>query len=145
MNLRQTFVLAVLLWMPQAQSHHAFAPVYEEKRTITVEGVVTEFRLVNPHATISVDVTDAAGNVVQWSIELSGRLNLTVGGWTEDSVSVGEHVTISGNPTHTGSPRIFLRRLVRADGTELLTPGAERRSAIEEDRRQRALRRGQQN
>ena len=69
-------VTALLLVAGAANSHHAFAPVYDGGRTVTVEGVVTEFRLVNPHATISMDVTDDAGNVVQWSVELSGKLNL---------------------------------------------------------------------
>jgi hypothetical protein len=130
-------LLALALSMA-ADAHHAFSPVFDESRTISVAGVVTEFRLVNPHAWMTVDVTDEAGNVVQWTVEFGGRLNLTVGGWTDDSIQAGERITVSGNPTHTGSPRLFFRRLVRADGTELVPPGAERIDAIEEERRQRA-------
>ena len=47
-----------------AISHHAFSPVYDEKRLITVVGVVTQFRFVNPHAMMSMNVTDEAGKVV---------------------------------------------------------------------------------
>ncbi|HEY5566306.1 MAG TPA: hypothetical protein VIM81_03565, partial [Gammaproteobacteria bacterium] len=88
--------------------------------------------------------SDDAGNVVEWTVEFSGRLNLTVGGWTDDTISPGERVTVSGNPTHTGSPRMFFRRLVRADGTELRPPSAARQGAIEEERRQRARARAEQ-
>ena len=39
--------------------HHAFSPVYDSKRSVTVAGVVTEFRFVNPHAMLSLEVNDA--------------------------------------------------------------------------------------
>ncbi|MGH6692738.1 MAG: DUF6152 family protein, partial [Gammaproteobacteria bacterium] len=47
----------LLLTAAEAVPHHAFSPVYDEKRVITVVGVVTEFRFVNPHAMLLMDVT----------------------------------------------------------------------------------------
>jgi len=139
------FVVPVLaLSATGASSHHAFSPVYDDKRVITVVGVVTQFRFVNPHAMMSMNVTDEAGKVVSWTVEFAGRLNLSGVGWTADSIKAGERVTVTGNPTHTGSQRLFFRRLVRADGTELLPAAAQRLSAIEEERRQRTLQRNQQ-
>ncbi len=138
------FVVEVLvLSLPGVSAHHAFSPVYDEKQVITVEGVVTEFKFVNPHAMMLLDVTDA-GKVVKWTVEFAGRLNLSEAGWTADSIKAGEHVTVTGNPTHTGSSRMFFRRLVRPDGTELLPGSAQRLNAIEEERRQRARQRNQQ-
>ena len=125
-------------------SHHAFSPVYDSNRVITVEGVVTQFRFVNPHAMMFMDVTDETGKVVKWVVEFAGSLNLSEVGWTAGSVKAKERVTVSGNPTHTGSQRMFFRKLVRADGTELLPAGPQRLTAIEEERRQRALQRNQQ-
>jgi hypothetical protein len=90
------------------------------------------------------DVTDDTGKVVKWVVEFAGRLNLSGVGWTADSIKAGERVTVNGNPTHTGSQRMFFRRLVRADGTELLPAGPQRLNAIEEERRQRASQRNQQ-
>jgi len=103
---------------------------------------VTSFRLVNPHAMLTMDVTDDAGKVVKWTVEFAGRLNLTVSGWTDDTITAGERVTVTGNPTHTGSARLFFVQLVRADGTELRS-GDERLKAIEEERRQRTKERDQ--
>jgi len=137
-------VPALVLSVDVARPHHAFSPVYDEKRTITVEGVVTQFKFANPHAMMFMDASDAAGKVVKWTVEFSGQLNLAHGGWTAETIKPGERVTVTGNPTHTGSSRMFFRQLVRADGTQLLPPGAERLSAVEEERRQRALKRGQQ-
>src|SRR5438309_8562339 len=72
-----------------------------------------------------------------------GRLNLSNLGWTADSIKSGEHVTVTGNPTHSGLERIAFKRLARADGTELLPAGPQRSQTLEEERRQRALRRNQ--
>jgi len=92
------------------------------------------------------DVADESGKVkvLLWTVEFAGRLNLSEVGWTAESIKTGERVTVTGNPTHTGSQRIFFRRLVRADGTELLPAGPQRLTAIEEERRQRARQRDQQ-
>ena len=146
MNPRRTCSFAFLLLILHTTagiSHHAFSPVYDDQRTITVSGVVTQFKFVNPHAMMSMDVTDASGKVTKWTVEFAGRLNLSNVGWTEQSIKSGEQVTVSGNPTHTGSARIFFRKLVHADGSELLPAAPQRAAALEEERRQRALQRNQ--
>ena len=125
-------------------AHHAFGPVYDANRVITVEGVVTEFKFVNPHAMMFMDVTDETGKTVRWVVEFAGRLNLSEHGWTAQSVKASERVKVTGNPTHSGSQRMFFRELVRPDGTKLLPAPAQRLDAIEEERRQRALQRNQQ-
>jgi hypothetical protein len=124
-------------------SHHAFSPVYDGKRTITVDGVVTQFRFVNPHAMMLLDVKDKTGKVVTWNVEFAGRLNLEESGWTATSIKPGERVKVTGNPAWTGPQRMAFVKLVRADGTELDQGAAQRLSAIEEERRQRAAKRTQ--
>ena len=147
MKPRRTLLLGLVMLISAegVYAHHARSPVYNASRSVTVEGLVTEFNFFNPHAEISLDVTDDAGKLVEWSIELAGKLNLTVGGWTDDSVMVGERVVITGNPTYTGSPGLWLVRLIRADGSELLLPGTVRSNALEDERRRRIEERDQQN
>jgi hypothetical protein len=139
-------VLSILiLTAAGASAHHAFSPVYDAKRTIDVEGVVTQFRFVNPHAMLLMDVTDKkTGKVVKWNVEFAGRLNLEEAGWTAESIKVGERVKVTGNPAWKSEQRMAFVRLVRADGTKLEPGGAQRVSAIEEERRQRAKERTQQ-
>lgn len=127
-----------------AHAHHAFSPVYDGSRTVTVAGVVTAFRLVNPHALMAVDVRDATGKVTSWEVEFDGRLSLTNGGWNDDTIKVGERVSVTGNPTHTDSPRMFFVTLQRADGSSLQRPAIQRVQALEEERRQRIEQRKQQ-
>ena len=77
-------VLLVALSVGPAGAHHAFSAVYDDRQTVTVEGVVTQFKFVNPHALMSMDVTDKSGKVVTWTVEFAGRLNLAEGGWTAE-------------------------------------------------------------
>jgi len=138
------FVLTTLaLFVEPAISHHSFAPVYDAKRMVTVKGVVTQFKFVNPHAMMFMNVTDDNGKIVKWTVEFAGSLNLTNIGWTAETIKAGEQVTVTGNPTHTASPRMFFLKLVRPDGTEVLPAEGQRYSAIEEERRQRAKAREQ--
>jgi hypothetical protein len=146
MRLLRASLLTMLLpavCVTEAMSHHSFSAVYDDAKLITVSGVVTEFKFVNPHALMTMDVTDASGKITKWTIEFAGRLNLSNVGWTANSIKSGERVTVTGNPTHTGSDRLAFKRLVRTDGTELLPAGPQRSKTLEEERRQRALQRNQ--
>lgn len=146
MNYSRVFLLVLaFLVLNQAlpDAHHAFSPVYDGKKTITVDGVVTEFRFVNPHAMMLMEVKDKTGKVVTWNVEFAGRLNLEESGWTATSIKPGERVTVTGNPAWTSPQRMAFVKLVRPDGTTLEPGAAQRSSAVEEDRRQQAAKRTQ--
>lgn len=137
-------LVILMLSVKTASSHHSSSPVFDGSTTITIVGVVTQFEFVNPHSSLVIDVTDDAGKIVPWTVELAARLNLSQWGWTADSIKAHERVTVIGNPARTGAPRMLFAKLVHADGTELLPAGPQRTNLIEEERRQRALQRGQQ-
>src|SRR6185503_12221605 len=64
MKLTHSLGLSVLLSaLPYrvTTAHHAFSPVYDGSKTVTIAGTLTDFRLVNPHAMMTVDVVDKAG------------------------------------------------------------------------------------
>jgi hypothetical protein len=140
-GLRGSFAIIVvmLLFGRTAASHHGFAAVYDGTRSVSVSGVVTQFKFVNPHAMLFMDVTDASNKITKWTIEFDGRLNLSEGGWTADTIKAKERLTVTGNPTHeAGTQRMFFLKLTRADGKELLRPSDSRLNTIDEERRQRA-------
>ena len=136
-------ILVFALSATAASPHHSFSAVYDDKRAVTVSGVVTQFRFVNPHAMLHLDVTDDSGKVTTWVVEFAGRLNLSEVGWTAQSLMPGERVTVTGNPTHAASQQIAFVKLVKADGTTLLPAAAQRADALEEERRERARQRTQ--
>lgn len=146
MGMARTCVAGVLLIASQSATlagHHAFSAVYDAKKTIEVEGVVTEFRFVNPHAMMLMKVKNKAGKVETWTVEFPGPLNLREGGWTAQSIKPGERLKVIGNPAWKSATQMAFQKIVRADGTELLGTGAKRLESIEQERRDRAAKRGQ--
>src|SRR5204863_119907 len=82
-----------------------------DTRQTIVTTVLTQLRFVSPHAKMYLDAKDASGKVEKWVVEFDGRLNLSNFGWTADSIKSGEHVIVTGNPSHTEPKRIFFIKL----------------------------------
>ncbi|MDA1373058.1 MAG: DUF6152 family protein [Proteobacteria bacterium] len=139
------FILPALLFGGVGQAHHSFFAVFDGEQTVTVKGAVTEFRMVNPHAMMHIDATDADGNVQSWSVEFDGRLHLSRAGWNPDTFKIGQVLEVTGNPARSGSPMMFFNRSVDANGAEIRRPRLELEDSIEEQRRQRRALRDAQN
>ncbi len=118
-------VMSVVLVVP-ATAHHAFNVFYDDTRTISIEGVVTSFRLVNPHSEMLVDVTDAAGNVVPWRIlARTSATNLRRQGLQPETF-IGKKLTIEGNPTRReGGTAMTAGTLTFEDGNVVCFGGCD--------------------
>jgi len=57
----------MMLVVSTAWAHHSGAGV-DRTKTVTITGVVKEFRWTNPHSWIDLEVTDAKGVPTVWSI-----------------------------------------------------------------------------
>ena len=91
-----------------ANAHHS-AVMYEEERTITLEGVVKEFQYTNPHSWLLVDVTNAEGPTTLL------RAGIRIG-----DLSPGTELSITGRPMKDGRPAAAWHHAVRkSDGREL--------------------------
>ena len=108
-----------------AVGHHSFV-AFDEESAITVTGTVTDFRFVNPHTYFFVDVTDDAGETVNFRVETETRNDLYRNGWREDSLAVGDVLSVTVNPARNANRRYGrLLSLVKADGTFLDIPNLE--------------------
>lgn len=96
MKARAILVVAGLLPAVPALAHHSFAAEYYADRPVELTGTVTLLEWTNPHARIYIDVTDEAGNTVNWDFELGPPNGLMRQGWRRDSLQPGQVVTISG-------------------------------------------------
>ena len=140
MNLEQLLLIPALLLPSITTAHHAFRVIYDFSRTETIEGSVVNLELVNPHARLHIEVADENGVTTQWVVEGPGKLSLARRGWTDDMFATGEQLTIVGNPSNTDDNAIWLEKIVRADGSEVIDPLVADELAIEEDRRLRIQR-----
>ncbi len=68
--------------------------------------------MINPHAILVLDVTDASGKNVRWQAEMGGAQGLIRGGWTTD-VKPGTKVTLTGRRLKSGAPYMNLTERAR--------------------------------
>jgi hypothetical protein len=99
-----------------AHGHHSIAGVYDTRREIAVEGVVTEFQFVSPHPFVLAEVV-RNGVAEPWRFDMDDRNEMREIGMTESTLRTGDRLTVAGNPAHQDPRRMYLRRLERpSDG-----------------------------
>ena len=113
------FAASMILMPAVVVAHHNAASHYLLDQKITVKGVVTEFRLINPHVRIYFDVKDEDGNIQKWLGEGNASSVLRRRNWTDDSLKPGDEITITGSPARDGGNKLDWESIVLADGTEL--------------------------
>jgi hypothetical protein len=107
-------------WSSPAFTHQSFASVYTadgEEAIQVIDGSVRVFKILNPHGALIVNVTNDAGETEGWLIELSPAAQLAREGWTDDSLSAGDEVTVAVFPSVTPN-RARLRAVLIHGKTE---------------------------
>jgi hypothetical protein len=98
-----------------ALAHHSGA-MFEDTKTVTLEGVVKEFQYTNPHSWLLVDVKDKDGKVTTWGFEAEGPTTLQRAGIRPSDFRAGTKVTMTGRPMKNGQPAATWELAVREDG-----------------------------
>jgi hypothetical protein len=121
-----TFVIAVaaVATVAPAMAHHSGA-MFEDKKEVTLTGVVKEFQFTNPHSWLLVDVTNKDGSVTTWGFEAEGPSTLMQRKIRPSDLTFGTKLTITGNPMRDGRPAAMWIKAVRADGKVLSPRGPQ--------------------
>jgi Family of unknown function (DUF6152) len=122
------FIAAIGIARAEANAHHSIAGVYDGSKQVTIEGVVTEFRFVNPHPFVMVDVKQD-GRTHEWKLEMDNLSELVDVGMTGQTLMRGDRVIVTGSPTRSPQPRgMYVRKLDRpADGFQYEQVGSSPR------------------
>jgi hypothetical protein len=102
----------VLLTAPVA-AHHGFDTEYDKDKVITATGVVQKVEWTNPHMHLYVDVTDAAGKVTTYNLELTSPNAIQRLGWNKNDLVGGEKVTFTAHAGKVVESRAALDSLVK--------------------------------
>ena len=102
--------------LPQISLAHHSAVAFDRSETLTVSGTVTKFVWRNPHLSISIDV-EKDGKTERWLIEGGSPTEMVTNGFTRDSMSVGDKITVLINPLKSRKPGGLLQGMTLANGT----------------------------
>lgn len=104
-------------------AHHGNS-AFDNTKTLTLKGTVTEWVWANPHCWLKFDATDDKGNVVHWVAETSNPPDMVNRGWARSSFKPGDEITVTLTPVKTGQPVGRVNKVVLPNGQELSAGGA---------------------
>ena len=110
---------AALVVSSTSNAHHSVAGQYDPSAAVTVEGVIIEVDMRNPHSRIRMEIADASGRVEVWTLEMDDIEDMAEQGISSETLHVGDEVIIFGYPARDGSNLLHIERLRRpSDGLE---------------------------
>jgi Family of unknown function (DUF6152) len=97
-------------------AHHSFAAQYDASKPIEMRGTVTKVEWTNPHARIYIDVRDDKGQIGNWNFEMASPNILVRNGWKQNTVRVGDQITVSGYLARKGERMAIAGAVADASG-----------------------------
>jgi hypothetical protein len=116
-------VAGALLSVP-AFAHHSTA-AFDNEKVVRIEGTVTQFRWINPHASFKLDGDASEGPDGLWTVEMTAPNILLRQGWKRTSLKEGDKVVAFVNPLknaitlNDGSQGGLYVGVILADGSTL--------------------------
>ena len=112
--------VASVMFASSVFSHHSDADL-DMNTLVTIEGTVTEFNWRNPHVYFVVGTRDESGASVEWALQMGSTVTVSRMGWTRDSLSIGDRVTVQTRPARNGRPYGLLDSIEKQSGSPLPT------------------------
>jgi hypothetical protein len=101
-------------------AHHSVAANFDQTRSVSVTGRITELDMRNPHSQITLQVTPPDGaRPVEWFIEWSDVNSLIRRSVPYEQLKVGDEVTITVSPSRRLPNVGYFRQAVLPGGTTL--------------------------
>jgi len=94
----------------RVSAHHSFAAEFDADKPIKLTGIVTKVEWTNPHVWFYINVKDAkTGEVANWGAEMGPPHGLQRRGWRQNTLKIGDEVTVDGSMAKNGAKRMNAR------------------------------------
>jgi hypothetical protein len=92
---------ALMLVAASAGAHHSTAGIYEQTLEVELKGKVKEWRFINPHPSLKIEVVDDKGVAHEWDVSYGGSAvsHLKRRGYSATTFKVGDVIIVKGHPT----------------------------------------------
>jgi hypothetical protein len=107
----------LLLGVARAWGHHSHGN-FITTEYILLQGTVREMHWMNPHTWIYLEVSDDDSQPVLWVLEGASPVELVRSGWNQDSVQVGDAISVRCHQLRDGSNGCLLGFLTPEGGSE---------------------------
>lgn len=90
--------VAASLAFSAVTAHHSTSGIYNEDEVVEITGKVKEWRFVNPHPSLIVEVEGTDGQVQEWDVSYGGPAvtHLKRQGYTDDTFMPGDVIVVRG-------------------------------------------------
>ena len=111
-------MFTLLLVSTELSAHHSLLAEFRTDSPTEITGVITDMDWINPHSYLYVDVTDEAGNVVNWHLECLPTAMLRKAGLTKAMmIGDGRPATIRIHTARDGTSNLgYILKITYADG-----------------------------
>ncbi len=121
--INRILLVAMALITTDVLAHHSVPVNFDQSREITIEGILTEVKWLNPHSRFRVDVTQEDGTTLEWLVEMGAINTMRRSGFATELFVVGDSVSIFGPPGRRDRVMLLSRAFVH-DGNELRCVGS---------------------
>ena len=92
---------ALTLVAVTAGAHHSTAGIYEQNVEVELKGKVKEWRFINPHPSLKIEVVDEKGVAHEWDVSYGGSAvaHLKRRGYSAETFKPGDVIIVKGHPT----------------------------------------------
>jgi len=105
-------------------AHHSHS-MYDFGKSVSLRGAVSKVRWVNPHVHFEIEVKGDGGESEKWVIESEPPAIMSKFGWSPDTLTLGDAVTIEAIPARNPSRKMAIGvSAVTAKGEHLWISGA---------------------
>ncbi len=109
------FAVGVLLAGASVSAHHSFAAEFDADKPITLSGIVTKVEWTNPHVWFYINVKDEkTGETTNWGAEMGPPHGLQRRGWRQNTLKIGDQVTVAGSMAKNGAKRMNASKVTLA-------------------------------